>query len=198
MFAPMRAFPRSPSVGFALGLIFPLRKLFQKFRDTIRNRLRKIVIRTQVLSDHPLSLTNGRSFFGLGNTRSWRTVSSHGTHSTAFSSQCIQGKPVRLCHGSKNLKLNRPTEQRTEQSSAAWLRVFRSEGASRAAHRSTRFEPVRFRGQTGSRPAPYQTKIPRPSPISLRYRFAEKPAAVICPKVPCRVGPFLKSACHKM
>src|SRR5690242_21508001 len=83
----------------------------------------------------------------------------------------IQGKPVRLCHGSKNFKLNRPTEQRTEQSSAAWLRVFRSEGASRAAHRSTRFEPARFRGQTGSRPAPYQTKIPRPSPISLRYRF---------------------------
>jgi hypothetical protein len=68
MFAPMRAFPRSPSVGFALGLIFPLRKLFQKFRDTIRNRLRKIVMRPQVLSDHPLSLTNGRSFFGLGNT----------------------------------------------------------------------------------------------------------------------------------
>src|SRR5689334_11169457 len=92
MFAPMRAFPRSPSVGFTLGLIFSLRKLFQKFRDTIRNRLRKIIIRTQVLSDHPLSLTNGRSFFGLGNTRSWRTFSWHGSHSTAFSSQWYSGK----------------------------------------------------------------------------------------------------------
>jgi hypothetical protein len=29
-------------LGFALGLIHPLRKLFQKFRETIRNRFRKI------------------------------------------------------------------------------------------------------------------------------------------------------------
>src|SRR5690348_10408811 len=44
----------------------------------------------------------------------------------------IQGKPVRLCHSSKNFKLNRPTEQRTEQS------TLRSEGSVGKEHRGRR------------------------------------------------------------